>query len=637
MFLFSLGHTSEQPQILGRYSIRYALSLVGLLGTCSVLWCLSVPSWRAVITRRPQRTIARGRAWLLVFCSWVALLLSVAVLWWFLPADQNRSFVIFFVLLLELAIIAVWLWREGLGEELVALRKVTPFVFIFTILYLLLAMSLHGRLPHFQFEDETALLGSNWQMFHDPATFGLFSPDRNPQTFANNFSMLGLLAGGYMRIFEFGWLQVRAFYLMILWGAAPFIYGAARRLYGPAAALAAFSLAIVIPLQHNWIVNHGYVATATAVALYAHLRAREVDDRRRIWAFVCGFFAISAFEGHAYGLAFAAMFWFAQLRLLYLDYRRNRIDVRHPFWMYSFGNVCFLALWLIYHVALPGIRLIDLPAIIHTTHQWESSIGGSLTMSGIWKLIQLYLFLSPYEVVLLILFGGLAIWRWREEDRFLLLFILGVGVLTAIVFAHLNNYYFIFLLPFTALFFGKGIQSGFRRVQISKRGIGAQYISLLGLFTWFAFLQFFVIQGVLISQSSENLAALSRQRNYADLGRKIEAWLPNEDIVVAGNAGFYPSMSERLNYAISFSFTWGDAKYWPLDPPQAIIVRQGLDTGYSGLSDWLVEHEFQMVACFPLKEHPDDDEILVILYLHPHLGRHTIQGGCPPESWKWLS
>ena len=97
--------------------------------------------------------------------------------------------------------------------------------------------------------------------------------------------------------------------------------------------------------------------------------------------------------------------------------------------------------------------------------------------------------------------------------------------------------------------------------------------------------------------------------------------------------GMYAS-AELLEY--TFSFTWGLPKYWPLDPPQAIIVTLGLDEGYSGLADWLLEYDFQAVACYPIMSELNLNEWAAILYTLPELNLSVYAQNCAPEMLAWL-
>ena len=95
-------------------------------------------------------------------------------------------------------------------------------------------------------------------------------------------------------------------------------------------------------------------------------------------------------------------------------------------------------------------------------------------------------------------------------------------------------------------------------------------------------------------------------------------------------------MHHRLNYWTTFSFTWKLPKYWPLDPPQAIIVTLGRDDGYSGLAEWLAENEFRAIECYPILNDRNGAHT-AIFYTLPELEVAEIQEGCTPEVLSWLN
>ena len=108
--------------------------------------------------------------------------------------------------------------------------------------------------------------------------------------------------------------------------------------------------------------------------------------------------------------------------------------------------------------------------------------------------------------------------------------------------------------------------------------------------------------------------------------------LPEEDIVVAGQEGYYPGMPQRLNYGSSFSFTWEQPEFWPLAEPQAIIVTLGADDSYSKLDLWLDAHDFRPARCFSV---PGLGDGIAILYLKPELLQEKVAIDCTPEVLAW--
>ena len=631
-FLFAT-HNSKYPVVLGLYSVRYALVLSGLLAVSTGLLVLSVPRWRARFSQGPARTVSRRQAWGLALAGWLALPLSFMLMRLVLPANDDRALTVSFLLMVEVAVMAGLLRWCGVGKHRLELRRLWLPVLGLVFVQMLIALYFHGSLPNYRLIDETYVVGTAWKQAHEPSVFVNITADRNAQTWAS-FSLLWPLAGIYMRVFGVGWLQARAFFLIVLWGASPFIFGAARRLYGPAAALVAFSLAIAIPIHHNLALSHGYVATATAIALYAYMRAKQKGARQHVWQFACGFFALSAVEGHFYGLAFALVFALLQLRQFYFNWQQGIADARHPFLAYVLGSVSFLTIWFVYHVALPGISLAEFPGIIRATYAWEDTMGERISPYIMWKSIQLYAFINPYEMGILLISASLAFWRNRAADRLLLFVMIGALSLIALTLAHINDYYFIFLMPFICLFFGAGfVDSACAAGQQLKNETLS--LGIWGIFIVLCALQLFTAQAYEVSQRPDTLIRLAEQREMAAIGRAIDELLPQEEIVIAGDSGYYLGMPQRLNYWGTFSFTWALPKSWPLDPPQAIIVTLGLDEGYSGLADWLMEYDFRAIACYPVTSARSEARA-AILYTLPELNSSVYAQNCSPEMLAWL-
>ena len=159
--------------------------------------------------------------------------------------------------------------------------------------------------------------------------------------------------------------------------------------------------------------------------------------------------------------------------------------------------------------------------------------------------------------------------------------------------------------------------------------IGASYllITVLCLYS---------IQSVITANSKGAILQRELINRYVEIGQEINEILPPEEIVIAGDNAYYLGMSHRLNYWNTFSFTWGLPEYWPLDPPQAIIVTLGLDEGYSGLADWLLQYDFQAVACYPIMSELNLNEWAAILYTLPELNLSVYAQNCTPEMLAWL-
>ena len=194
---------------------------------------------------------------------------------------------------------------------------------------------------------------------------------------------------------------------------------------------------------------------------------------------------------------------------------------------------------------------------------------------------------------MLLLVAGLvaALLRRNAADRLLLWLCGGALLLIALMLGHVNDYYLVFLYPFFCLWFGAWLANFFR--DDARPPAGMVRLSTAALFVLLATLCLYAIFGHARAQET-NL-----RRNQAEIlrleaiGREIDAMLPAEDIVVAGDPGYYLGMPQRLNYGVNFSFTWRQPEYWAFAEPQAIIVTLGVDDSYSDLDSWLLEHEFR--------------------------------------------
>lgn len=633
IFVWLALHQSKNPAVLGRYSFPYSLALSGTLLASLFLLILSHSSWRNQLYKRRAQTTDKNIALYGIIVSWFVLPACYFFLRNVIPVNDDRVLTINFISIFVLVFIGGLFWWYRLGEIHFNQRWLFLVFPIYLLILFPLIVSQHGKIPDYRLIDEIFVSGTAWKQAHDPLSLINISPDRNAQTWAN-FSMLWPLAGFYMKVFGAGWLQARAFFLIVLYLAGPFIYGLTSRLFGRTAAIFAVLLAFSIPLHHNWALSHGYVATATAIALYAFVRTKHFANHKYFWQFVCGFFALSAVEGHIYGLAFTFTIALVQLRQLYVNRRQRRRDANSLFITYLIGTASFLVLWCVYHIALADISLFDYPKIISQTYAWEDARGDRLSPFILWKSLELYAYINPYEMAIFIGSVLLAILRKQEEDLFLL-FVLFVALLViSVVLAHINKYYFIFFMPFICILGGKAF-AGKHRVRDKTHPEKSRSVSLLSIAVFVLILQLFIIQLFEVTNRQDSHVILTEQREKAAIGSEIDQLLPIEEIVIAGDSGYFTGMHHRLNYWSSFSFTWEVPDYWPLDPPQAIIVTLGGDDGYSGLADWLVENDFQAIECYSISK-ARNEAYAAILYTLPELNLAQTQESCTPELLGWL-
>ena len=177
---------------------------------------------------------------------------------------------------------------------------------------------------------------------------------------------------------------------------------------------------------------------------------------------------------------------------------------------------------------------------------------------------------------------------------------------------------------------GIGSVSRALKFYVTQEKTGKEVLTFGGVFVLVVILTSYTLQVYQSSQDERSIERLSYTLVLTQIGREINQILPEEELVIAGNGGYYLGMPDRLNYWSSFSFTWEVPDFWPLDPPQAIIVTLGWDHGYSGLAGWLVENDFQVIECFPIMNARSDAQA-AILYAHPELELPKLQQKCTSE------
>ncbi len=632
-----LTRSSETPEVLGRWSLHYAYLLALAATGTLLLLVLTVPAWRARLLRRSARPATRRQAWALLAGGLLLLPVASLVLQALLPVQESSLMRALFILTLcglTLPVLGL-MHRSGAGYLPLQLRRPGLLLLLIFGIQIGLVIGFHGQVPEFKPEGEIWMMGSGLRQFHDVRSFISLSPDRNARTWFH-FFVLWPFSGAFMQVFGAGLLQARLFYLLVGWLALPFLYLSARKRYGQVAALATVALASFIPLHYNWAVPQIQVPVATSIALTAFIFARGQPLRRPLLLrYICGFFAVAAVDGHPYGGAFTLMFCLLQLAEFL---RGNPAWARtRAFLSFVAGCASYTTLWAGYHIALPGLALSDLPGLLQATWAWEASLGAQefgvgLTPGNMLNMAKLYFYHLPHELLLALLLPLTALLRKRPDERNLLFLLAGSVLLIGLLLGHVNEFYFVFLFPFICLWFGAWL-SEFPVQPAGTAAKGELRLSFMASYLLFALLCLYIIQTFATANYSGAVRRREQVLEMAAVGREIDDLLPAEDIVVAGQEGYYLGMPQRLNYGSSFSFTWGKPEYWPLPEPQAIIVTPGVDSDYSDLDRWLIDHEFQPVHCFPV---PGVGDGVVILYLEPELMPPERAIDCTPLDLAWL-
>ena len=595
-------HTSTKPTVLSRWSTDFS-SLLAVQAVLTVaLAVLCVPAWRTRILRRTVWSGSRRRAWALVGIGAAALPLLHVLLRQTLFANSNSLVVIFtgWALAAVFALTLLFLWRMGV-TALSATASI-PLVLSALMIFQLFVTAIYlGKVPAFHLFDETLFVGNSMRQFEFPDRFVQLLADRNADTWFD-FKGYWILAGAWMKLAGAGLMQARLFNLIVAWIGIAFMSVSALKLMGQRAAFITAACGIVLPLHFVVARADVWVATACSIAFFCHVYGREPGTTRvRLLNFACGFFALSAIDGHAYGSAFSLMYGLLYLRPLARALRRvgSRHEEKSAIYFIA-GFSSYLALWICYHIVLPGVNPSSVQGLVHATLNYEVKLGASgpgtgFHFSNLLRYLQGSLVYNPYSTLLCLAALLLTLRYSSVSARTSLLIAGGAGLLILIFLAHFQPYYLVFWLPFMCLWLGTGLSSldlipqtfiSRTRVRVS---FGTVYV-----------LAVFVMLGTLHLDDISELQHPAHDRlwSFTRTGQAIDGMLPATDVVVAGSLVAYLGMPWRLNFGGSCGFTHDDARHWPLDPPLAVIFTPVWDKGCDFLADWLSQHDFRPARCF---------------------------------------
>lgn len=637
VLLLLARHSSTEPTVFGRWSPRFAAILAIWFLLTLTLAVFAVPACRRPILRRSIWSASRGRAWALMALGLAALpLLHFLLRKWLFP-EKDPVFVLFaaLVLMASVSLMSLMMWRSGMASITIS-PSFKAIILALLASHLLLATIYLGQAPGVDIVDETRIIGNSVRQFACPNCFVHLLAERNAFTWFNHLATWPLI-GAWLQAFGAGLLQARFLSLLVAWLGVPFIFLTARKVSGPSAALIAAVCGIVLPLHLVTARTDVWVATTVSIALCCYTLARKQDSsRRRVLSFFCGFFALSAIEGHAYGVGFALAFGALHVPALLRVLRgRSTGNERETVTGYTAGSLGFLLLWVIYHIVLAGADVTTLPELLQATLDYERGLAGpgsgvGLFLNYIRRFTQRLFYDNPY-VLFSAAFGlMLALRQDRAAARSSLTIAVGGGILILLMLAHFSVQYFVFFLPFFCLFAGTGLAGLFPTPETTASP-GTTSMSLGTLFVVAAF----VLLNTLQLDETATLQQESNERAEAivSIGQEIDQMLPAEDIVVAGTPEFYLGMTWRLNYSGLCGFTYSDPAYWPLDKPQAVLSTPGWDKGCDLLADWLIDHDFQPARCF--SGHGLGDGT-TILFLTPDLMPREDAIDCSLENLVWL-
>ena len=450
--------SNVQVSILGRYSLRDFIYLLNMLGLAICLGLLSIPAIRERILRKAPGELSQRKVNLIV-CAGIFLIPVIYPLIRFISQGHSLTFAFRYMInvlsILCILALTVFLHRyRQLSTDFrgISWRWIILLLFLFHVVLIALVF---GNVPELYLADTPLTTGNSILQTRNFGSFPNLHTERSSTAWLNN-PFLWVISGSFQLMIGVGWLQARAFYLVIGMLACPFVYLTAKRLYGSIAGWTAALLAFYIPLHYNWARADIWVATATAIAIYCYFSSHGDDTKRvKVASFACGFFIVSTIDGHFYGIAFAIVFcllyvW-AQLR----HFRHHNWRLKPAFTYFVLGCAAYSLFWLWYHVYLPGVYLEEIPRLFAQNYSWEAQVF-STSKTGIvrilenaYLLLRRYFHQQPQELFLYIFLIAMAIGRRKRVDLILLSIFIGSVLIFGIIMAHHNKYYFRLLDAFS--------------------------------------------------------------------------------------------------------------------------------------------------------------------------------------------
>jgi hypothetical protein len=592
LLVLMLSHQSDTPTIFGRYSLTYAFQLATMILLILVFAGLALLSVRG-ISFNAARFIPKSRA----LAGVIALsgMIALMIYWAFFPGGRSQPGVMLFAVYSTSLLFVLWLWLlHATGAGQIHMGRWGTLLAVLTLVIAVgLTLATLGHVPPSLFLDEAwiANWGVSWYTQGHPVS--TLMPDMSPAA-ALRGPLFFIGMGVWLQKFGITLANGRLFWLMlaIITGLASF--AVLRRWYGTAtAAWGAVLFACLLP-SHVYLRMDTGVAFFLAIGLWALSRAKATN--RLGWYLIAGMAIAWIEEGHlmgfVYAIAFGLMFTWDYVRHLW---QSRRWVWQKSFWGFAAGGLLGAALYLFLHSVPWGITPMEWIQSLTQQYGGEQTMGTQtpllervslLTQS--WMLD--YLLYHPLESALFAAGLGWALTRGDTRMKRLAIIIILAQIGLFLVIPKRSFYYFVFNLPVVVLFAAgllADLTGRWQRLSLIRT---SAFIGLAGLL---------LTQNWLISQSRQNadrMIALSYEINEA---------LPPQIERVAAWQGYYFGLSDRqfLNseilYRLPKGITLADL-YWPTQPPQALLITLGLDDMQTELFDYIDEHGFVRVRCYPL-------------------------------------
>lgn len=606
-FTIMLAHTSDEPQVLGRYSTNYLALLLVFIGiySLSALYSLFAPfhdlTEHAVIR---LRTTPVG-AW----AGYLALLAGAALFWVFAPVSNVEFGPLMFRLYVvtTLLIISVW-WLDGTtaGSTSRPSRR-AYWAWAALALAVALALTLRARMqpPHFFDEGLVSIYAVSWIQSGDPTHY---PPIPVYRAFLFT-SVSAYTLGQWLNVFGISFETARAWSvtfgllalipLAVLFRARPFRW----------TLLAALAFGALFVLSGNVVRYDAFVPILLALALYAYFLV-SAEDRSRWWMhLVVGFLFGFTAEGHQLAARFGLAVGLLYLWRIVQTYRVHRRLDYVPLVSFAAGVAGYGLFYALSRMLLWRFGLPELLDEIVQAYSLEVTIGGVLSplervLNAMQSLLGTYTANYAAALIMMSLATILAV---VTRDRILRLTMVIYWLSNAVLFwmnpkPHNFLFYNTHTLPLIVI-------AVYRSLRIILRWRGQRVALALAVFV------------LVIGVAQPLFNARSRGvRELLDAGIAINERLPEDAAVVMGPEHLWWGLNQRVFYDVDAyeNLTAATA----LEPVDAFIIIERFHNQFPLIHDFIAANDLERSFCLS-----GQDFGQIAVYVRQGLA-HENQEGC---------
>lgn len=600
-FAAMLTHRSDDPALLGRYSVLVAGMLAGLLLFAAALIGASLAlRGRPALLARIDDLLRRWRS-----RRWFALLIlaaagvALAGMWFFFLGSHLITYALLRLFLGATLAVGALAILFG-GEAAPAPARWTPLALIALAGLLLLALAMAEFYPAMYRTDEAFI----FSMARHAAEDGHTGPTIYRHVIPEDYGAAGLwtwMMAAWLRVTGISWFGGRLYILLIgLIGLAVTV-AAARRGYGAAAGWLTALVGLFAVAGLHYIRNDMPGMVFLGLALFWW----TLGQQRRGWrlhllvGLSAGLCIDAAPIAYCFGLGFGLFYLTRYVAVIRAERRR----FWPPFWALALGGALALGIYLLFRSGASYVESAERGGgIADMLAAYVGNMGASLTSGSALDLLQQVLttWLTNQPILFgLTALGVVVAWRERTDlDRLLLILLAAWMAVIILTYHYFPVLYLVHGLPVALLLAGRGVTGGLPLLlQSAPAGMNALgRAAALLLAIW------------LLAALARNVAGLSSSslEDVVQAGREIAQIAPQDAVIVAAEP-YYFGMLDHRNFvggAVEGMLVQWQGRTpeqaWESVAPDAVIFseRWAEPPRTPALLAYLQEHAFALAGCW---------------------------------------